>query len=34
MISRLVEPTKGRIDLNGRDMRQQHPPNCRGGSAT
>jgi len=26
MISRLVEPTKGRIDLNGRDVRQQHPP--------
>jgi len=34
MISRLVEPTKGRIDLNGRDVRQQHPPSCGGGSAT
>jgi len=30
MISRLVEPT----DLNGRDVRQQHPPSCGGGSAT
>ena len=33
-ISRLVEPTKGRIDLNGRDVRHQDPPSCGGGSAT
>lgn len=33
-ISRLVEPTKGRIDLNVRDVRQQHPPSCGGRSAT
>jgi osmoprotectant transport system ATP-binding protein len=33
-ISRLVEPTKSRIDLNGRDVRQQDPPSRGGGSAT
>jgi osmoprotectant transport system ATP-binding protein len=31
MINRLVEPTKGRIILNGRDVQQQHPVQLRRG---
>jgi osmoprotectant transport system ATP-binding protein len=29
MINRLVEPTKGRIILNGCDVQQQHPAQLR-----